>query len=238
MLGRTFPKVRCLLARRMQGTPSAPHEVPPTSRSNHTASPPNGPYTSSTYTRRPSQTPNTQSPDAEDHYILTLRVDEAHQSTIAAIRARYFPPHLNKISAHVTLFHALPGSRLATIEDDIDYLCTKAKAFEIEIKKPFLLGKGGVGLRVAAPEAKRIHTHLKGEWKKFLSKQDNGGFKPHYTVQNKVEPEVAKATLETLEKEVEDMQGLVDGLTLWRYDKGYWKDKKDFVFKSKLEHKV
>ncbi len=64
------------------------------------------------------RTPNT--PHAEtDVYVLTLRTDVEHHAHIAALRTRYFPPKLNKITSHVTLFHALPHSKLDKIQADV-----------------------------------------------------------------------------------------------------------------------
>ncbi len=41
--------------------------------------------------------------------ILTLLLDEASFARLDGLRRAHFPPHLNRVPAHVTLFHALPG---------------------------------------------------------------------------------------------------------------------------------
>ena len=86
-----------------------------------------------------------------------------------------------------------------------------------------------MGIEAVVPEAKVICEELRGRWEGFLSKQDRG-FRAHYTVQNKVdEEEVIERTLEEV-KAFEGSTGTVDGLSLYRYDKGYWRHERDFWF--------
>ena len=85
-----------------------------------------------------------------------------------------------------------------------------------------------------APPARGIYNDLKEKWEDFLSKQDKS-FKAHYTVQNKVEEGVPQRTLEELQKNFEGSRGQVDGLSLYRYDRGYWRHTKDFMFPSRTD---
>lgn len=86
----------------------------------------------------------------------------------------------------------------------------------------------GVGIHVELPPAKEIYRDLKERWEGWLSRQDKS-FKPHYTVQNKVERDVAVRTSKEVES-LGELKGVVDGLTLWRYDRGYWKHEREFMF--------
>ena len=47
--------------------------------------------------------------------ILTLTLAAASQQFFDDLRRQHFPPRLNHLSAHLTLFHALPGAEEATI---------------------------------------------------------------------------------------------------------------------------
>jgi len=47
--------------------------------------------------------------------ILTLTLDEASQAFFDEQRRQYFPPKINYLSAHLTLFHALPGAEYDAI---------------------------------------------------------------------------------------------------------------------------
>lgn len=198
----------------------------------HSDQAPLGPYTADEYTRRADHTANTAQ-EEKDSYILALHTDPEHQKCVTALRTQYFPPKLNKLSAHIALFRALPGSQLATIESDISAAAEKQTPFPIATGKPFLLGHC-VAIDANAPQAKGIYNGLKEKWEKFLSKQDKS-FKAHYTIQNKVEDGVPQRTLEELQKNFQGSRGQVDGLSLFRYDRGYWRHTKDFMFPHKRD---
>ncbi len=48
--------------------------------------------------------------------ILTARMEPAAQERFTALRTAHFPPSRNYLSAHITLFHALPGDELETVQ--------------------------------------------------------------------------------------------------------------------------
>ena len=80
---------------------------------------------------------------------------------------------------------------------------------------------------------KQVHAGLREQWMSYLSEQDQGGWKPHWTVMNKVneENEVVKA-LEEVGKEMTEnvSEGEAVGLDLWRYDRGRWIFAKEYKF--------
>ena len=186
-----------------------------------------GPYTAENYVRQADHTPNTDQPEDET-YILTLRTDHEHHKTMTALRNQYFPPRLNKLSAHMALFRALPGSHLPKIKSDILAQCSRQQPFKIHTTGLSRLSHG-VSINVMAPKAENIHKEFKSKWQGFLSKQD-GGFKAHYTIQNKVEKGVSEKTLKKVEREFEGSEGWGEGLTLWRYDRGFWRHEEDYMF--------
>ena len=105
------------------------------------------------------------------------------------------------------------------------------KPFPISAGRAFRL-RHGVGIDAkTGEEAREIYAELKRGWEEFLSKQDSGGFRPHYSVQKKVEDEeVVERTLEKVRGEFGGSKGMVLGLTLYRYDRGYWRKERDFMF--------
>ena len=193
----------------------------------HNKQAPSGPYTADKYTRRSDHTANTAQ-EEEDSYILALHTDHEHHKRITALRTQYFPPKLNKLSAHVALFRALPGSQLAVIEADVSAAAEKRQPFPIATGKAYLLSHG-VAIDANVPLAREIYNGLREKWGDFLSKQDKS-FKAHYTIQNKVEAGVPQKTLDELERNFQGSQGQVDGLSMFRYDRGYWRHTKDFMF--------
>ena len=193
---------------------------------------PSGPYIADEHTRQADHTANTAQ-EEENSYILTLHTDIKYHKCVTALRTQHFPPKQNKLSAHIALFRALPRSQLATIEADISALAEKQQSFAIATGKIYLLGHD-VAIDANAPPAREIYNELKEKWEEFLSKQDKS-FKAHYTVQNKVEESVPQRTLEELQKNFEGSRGQVDGLSLYRNDRGYWQRTKDFMFPIKTD---
>lgn len=191
-----------------------------------------GPYTAQTYQRRDEHKARTSN-EHEKSYVLTLHTDKKHHKQMTSLRERYFPPKLNKLDAHIALFRALPGSQLPRITEDIASLAATQTPFSIKASEPFRM-KYGVGIHVvdSSGQARGLHEKLKAQWKPFLSQQD-GSFKAHYTVQNKVEDEAAvNRTMNELGDEFNGSQGQVQGLTLYRYDRGYWTKERDFAFEG------
>ncbi|KAL8691064.1 MAG: hypothetical protein Q9218_003626 [Villophora microphyllina] len=195
----------------------------------HNANPTSaGAYTAENYTRKADHTPQTAQPESET-YILALHTDAAHHQALTTLRNKYFPPKLNKLSAHIALFRALPGSQLPKIEKSIEDLVRQYHPFPITADKPFVLSHG-VGIEARVPQAKTIFRVLKEQWEHFLSRQDHS-FRAHYTIQNKVDDkEVVHKTLEEVQSVFGGSQGMVTGLALYLYNKGYWDMKHIYLF--------
>ena len=93
----------------------------------------------------------------------------------------------------------------------------------------------GVGIGIPDSEGgKQINSlrhWLRAPWKRerFLSAQDAGGRKVHYTVVNKVDDaEEVGRVLEVLESGWKGDWGLAVGVGLWRYDRGKWEWREGF----------
>lgn len=181
-------------------------------------------------------TPQTTSSE-NSVYVLTLLTDPHHHETLTSLRTQYFPRHLNKLQAHLTLFHALPGSKLeSAIIPTLEAVAAATASFPLAATEPFRLNKG---IAISVPDgrggqaAKDVHARLQRQWAAagFLSRQDAAGFRAHYTIMNKVDDgeEVTRAFRE-VEGSWEGCGGRAEGLSLYLYERGYWKHVKDFRF--------
>jgi mannose-1-phosphate guanylyltransferase len=177
--------------------------------------------------------PNTGA--AEEHvYVLTMKLEESLSEPMNALRRQYFPKRLNRTPAHLTLFHALPHSHLEVIEQGLYHVATGTKPFNVTTGGPFRMRKGvGINVDAGYQDMKQVHGQLRSQWMEFLSEQDQGGFRPHWTVMNKVdkEDEVEKA-LGAVRKELSESakEGRAVGLEVWRYDRGNWIWAKEYSF--------
>lgn len=152
--------------------------------------------------------------------VLTLRLDQATQTRFDAERRAYFPPGRTAVGVHLTLFHALPGEQYDEVRADV---AREADRPELSLEVTGLMPLGrGVAYRLAGPELLALHARLQRSWSTELTSQDRQPLRPHVTVQNKVSPEQARATLAELSAGFQPFQTAGLALQVWRYDGGPW----------------
>lgn len=223
------------------------------------------------------QIPKTNAKGSEESYVLTLLTSPELHKSMNLLRNVYFPVKLNRVAAHLTLFHALPESYLESeILPAIEHVAQQTAPYRIRAASAFRLSKG-VGIKVDddidhANDSKQgrnmtrqIHAQLRKQWSSWLSEQDSSPVRLHYTVMNKVtDSQVVDEALTQIsgslsqQKDIsgghfvpnrqhsdapvgnETMQsltteGVVQGLTLWRYNHGTWAKPQEFLFQQKQD---
>lgn len=155
-----------------------------------------------------------------DPIILTLQLDEKTAQLFEMARRTHFPPALNKIPAHLTLFHALPGADEARILKAIAGAASRPP-FPVAVDGLMPLGRG-VAYRIASETLVTLRRTLADAFAEDLTRQDRERFRPHVTIQNKVTPEAARATLATLSEGFRPFTATAEGLQLWWYRGGPW----------------
>lgn len=161
--------------------------------------------------------------------ILTLKFDDSSYAYFDDLRRLHFPPERNFLSAHITLFHHLPGEELAKVRADMSELSGETGEFEIEFTQWRFLGKGSA-MTVESAQLDALRNKLAKKWSNWLTRQDSQKFKAHITVQNKVEPDKAKTLFEHLSQDQEKRTGTAKGLLLWFYLGAHWKLEDEFLF--------
>lgn len=159
--------------------------------------------------------------------IVTLGMDEESQSWFQEQRLRYYPAALNRIPAHLTLFHSLPGE--ANTRQLLRDAAGKTVSFRMHVVGPRSMGRG-VLYELQAPELMRLHRELAEEFRTYLTPQDKQPLRPHVVVQNKVEPAEAKALLLLLQAEFAERDVAAVGLDWWKYLGGPWRLLERFEF--------
>lgn len=165
----------------------------------------------------------------EDPLILTLGLDGESFARLDAERRALFPPHLNRIPAHVTLFHHLPSAEEAEVVATLRAACAGQGPSAARVTDLFPLGRG-VAYRIEAPAVAALRAGLARRWEGWLTPQDRQGWRPHVTVQNKVAPGEARATLQRLRAGFVSWEARAKGLLLWRYKGGPWEALGEFPF--------
>jgi len=90
----------------------------------------------------------------------------------------------------------------------------------------------GVALRVSSNELDDIREELAGEFRGLLTPQDQGRWTPHVTIQNKVEPRLARALVREMRANFEPRPIEITGLQLVRYVDGEWEPVARFAFRG------
>ncbi len=159
---------------------------------------------------------------------MTAVFDTQSARTLEALRKRYFPAALNRVPAHLTLFHHLPGEDLRMLSERVAALCSTHRALHFDIAGTRFLGRG-VGFEVTCPELVALREAIAADWRDRLTSQDRQGYRPHVTIQNKVTSAEARATQERL-LDLLPIVGEIDGLRIWHYRGGPWEEAGRFRF--------
>jgi 2'-5' RNA ligase len=153
--------------------------------------------------------------------ILTARMEASAHRFFQALRDKHFPPERNVVPAHLTLFHHLPGTEMGAIVERLKLVARGSRPLQAEVAGVRSLGRG-VAYDIRSPELEDLRAELAHAWNTLLIPQDRQGFRPHVTVQNKVEGKVAKALLAELAADFRPWRFTIEGFQLWRYLDGPW----------------
>ncbi len=92
-------------------------------------------------------------------YVLTLRMDGASQARFDGERRRYYPAERNRIGAHLTMFHTLPGDEVMWAA--MRGIAAGYGAFRMEVTGMRSMGRG-VAYRLASGRLMELHRELAG----------------------------------------------------------------------------
>jgi 2'-5' RNA ligase len=157
--------------------------------------------------------------------ILTLELQEPHQSYFEGLRREHYPAHLNQIPAHITLFHQLPPEVVSAV----DRAAHRAPFF-LRVTGLRSLGRG-VAYTLASDELQSLHAELAIQFEPHLIPQDRQPFHPHIVIQNKATTEQARNLLSQLQSSFTPFEVKTAGLTLWNYLGGPWERVQSFNFR-------
>lgn len=162
--------------------------------------------------------------------VVALALDEEAQGLFDELRSRHFPAERLHVGAHLTLFHALPGEHLDEVRRTCERQAERAP-FRIRVTSPCSLGRGAA-FTVESNPLSYLRATLASIWAPYLTVQDRQPFRPHITVQNKVDPPTAERTLEELRYGFRPTTHRATGIDLWRYVGGPWEPVETFAFEG------
>lgn len=168
-------------------------------------------------------------PDTSAPLILALALDADSQQLFDDLRQEHFPPERNFLRAHLTLFHHLSGADYTSICQELAARATAEAPLPLAVTGVRFLGRG-VAYTLENSRLQALHQQLQTLWHPTLTPQDQQRLKPHVTVQNKVEPSVARALHEQLVASFQPFEVTGTGLQLWAYRGGPWEALQTFSF--------
>ena len=162
--------------------------------------------------------------------IVTALFGDGDNGWLQDLRRTHFPPERNHVPAHLTLFHHLPPSLGAELSGRLTRLVASPKP-KAAITGVIDLG-GGTAFRVESEELEDIRAELAEVFRGLLTPQDRAPWRPHVTIQNKVEPRDAGLLQQQLRARFAPRPLAIRGLASWRYLGGPWEPIRTFAFRG------
>lgn len=136
------------------------------------------------------------------------------------MRRTHYPPERNRVSAHLTLFHHLPPSIEAELSRRLAGYAA-APPPRAWLAGVIDLGEG-TAFRVESEALEDIRYDLAEAFRGLLTPQDQAPWRPHITIQNKVEPREARRLQQQLRATFQLRPLAIKGLASWHYLGGPW----------------
>ncbi len=152
--------------------------------------------------------------------MVTLALPDDVQDELDGLRRRWFPTGRTAVGAHLTLFHAVPGELEEQVRTDLAEVAAPGP-LALRVTGVTSLGRGAA-YAVESPDLVRRHDELQRAWWPHLTRQDQQRLRAHVTLQNKVDPAVARSTVAALRAGFTPFDVEAPGFDLWRYDDGPW----------------
>lgn len=164
--------------------------------------------------------------------IVTALMGKRDQRWANALRKAHFPPERNFLAAHITMFHHLPPGHWPEIAARMKAMARDYAAPHARLSEVMLLGRG-VAYRVESQALMAMREELAHTLHGLLTPQDQGRPRLHITVQNKVDPQEAKALYRELSADFEPRALEICGLGAYYYRGGPWEGIGEYLFRGK-----
>jgi 2'-5' RNA ligase superfamily len=164
--------------------------------------------------------------------IVTAQMGKGDQAWADALRKAHFPPERNHLTAHITLFHHLPPTHLPEIKTRLAAMAREHAPPPALLSDVMLLGRG-VAYRIDCPELLVMREELADGFAGLLIPQDQARPRLHITIQNKVEPPVAKALFAELSATFAPRQLSITGIAAHYYRGGPWEAIQSWSFSGR-----
>lgn len=163
--------------------------------------------------------------------IVTATMGTSDFAWADGLRRAHFPPERNFLKAHITLFHHLPPARLPELARRLAEEC-RAGAPQAGLSGVRFLGRG-VAFDVESAGLIAIRERIADAFADDLIPQDRRRPRLHITVQNKVDPALARTLHAELSAAFVPRPLAIAGLSAWHYRGGPWEAAGSWAFRGK-----
>ena len=177
------------------------------------------------------QNPQSARGDVSDPFIVTAALPDDIFAWADRLRQAHFPAERNHLKAHVTLFHAFAPTLFDELKTVLPQIAADTAPPEAELGGLMNLGRG-TAIDIRSPRMLEVRERIAERFHGALTKQDQHKPRLHITVQNKVEPNAAKALQRELDGSYERHRFRFTGLELHVYRGGPWEFVKRWSFRG------
>ncbi len=153
--------------------------------------------------------------------IVLAVLPAAVQAQLDGLRRVHYPPERNRVPAHCTLFHAIPGMVADELAATLAVLAASTAPPRARIGGVIDLD-GGTAFEVISPELVDLRDALADRFHGLLSGGDAVAPRLHVTIQNKVERSTARALQGHLRATWQSLDITIPALAVHRVIAGSW----------------
>jgi hypothetical protein len=153
--------------------------------------------------------------------IVLAVLPDAALARLDALRRAHYPPERNRVPAHCTLFHAIPGMIAAELVDVLAVMAASNPPPRARIDRIIDLD-GGTALGVTSPDLLDLRGGLADRFHGLLSGVDAVPPRLHVTIQNKVERRTAHQLQAALRSTWKPLEITIPALAVHRVVDGTW----------------
>jgi hypothetical protein len=162
--------------------------------------------------------------------VVTALFGPGDDGWLQELRRAHYPAERNRVPAHLTLFRQLPPS----VEPELHRRIAAAVAGPAP--RATIAGivdlDGGSALRVHSEGLEAIREDLADALHGLLTPQDQAPWRPHITIQNKVEPREARRLQTELRARFAPRPLALRALATWQHRGGPWEPIRTFPFRG------
>ncbi|HEX8364865.1 MAG TPA: 2'-5' RNA ligase family protein [Allosphingosinicella sp.] len=162
--------------------------------------------------------------------VVTALFAPGDDGWLQELRRAHYPPERNRAPAHLTLFRQLPPSAAGEVSRRLAF-CAAGAPPRATLAGVIDLGEG-TALRVESEALEDIRDDLAEALHGLLTPQDQAPWRPHVTIQNKVDPRAARALQKQLRTTFVPRPLAIRALATWRYVGGSWEKIRDYSFRG------